>query len=99
MQNVDLTPLAQELTEKPWSHHNGKNKRWNNKFDKFADAYVKNKLKKNGYSYTEFLGRSDDTYMKYIKNNEGYDQVGKEPEPASFRKEFVKCKPCNCDSD
>lgn len=68
MQNVDLTPLAQELTEAPWTNRRdgGNHKEVGNRFDRFADSYTKSKLQKNGYGYTDFLGRSDDTFRDYM---------------------------------
>ena len=72
MRNVDLTPLAQELTEKPWVNRMaGDYKNVGNSFDRFADKYVKLKLKKNGYDYTDFLARSDERFIEY--ENEGFD--------------------------
>ncbi len=72
MQNVDLTPLGQELAEAPWTNEKGgdEHKMVNNNFDKYADKYTKNKLHKKGYSYTNFLKRSDDNFRKYISEEE-----------------------------
>lgn len=116
MQNVDLTPLAQELTQPPWTdRYDGDDHRHvNNKFDRFADAYTKRKLKKEGYSYTDFLKRSDDTYRKYV-DMEGYDSMMPEdnkpsrrrlrlnpdeaPKPLDDRPDLSQCQPCRCPQD
>lgn len=98
MQNVDLTPLAQELVEKPYGNYAGGYKKWNNKFDLFVDNYVKEKLKRNGYKYTDFLSRTDEKFVEYDK--EGFKNLkDDEPKPASFRKEYSRCKPCDCESE
>ena len=109
MRNVDLTTLAQELTETPWVNRNGPNyKMVGNKFDRSADGYTKKKLQKNGYPYTSFLGRSDDTYLRYI-NQEGYDHWSKNgnkkmrshegPTPLDSHPELSQCQPCKCEQD
>lgn len=71
MQNIDLTPLAQELTETPWTNdpEGGNYKKYDNKFDKFADMYTKEKLKKNGYKYTNFLESEGERYIQYAKKD------------------------------
>lgn len=68
MENMDLTPLAQELTQRPWTDFpDGDNHgRVNTRFDKRADAYVKAKLLKNGYGKQNFLERSDQNFEKYM---------------------------------
>lgn len=74
MSNVDLTPLAQELVEPPWTDRPGgdDHKRVGNRFDRNADRYTKNKLISNGYDYTKFLKRSDQSFKKYM---ESYDNM------------------------
>jgi len=70
MRHVDLTPLAQELTEHPWTNRvdESNNKEYNNQFDEFADEYTNLKLTKNGYRPQNYLKRSDVAYEKYIEN-------------------------------
>lgn len=70
MRHLDLTPLAQELTEHPWTNRvdESNNKEYNNQFDEFADEYTNLKLTKNGYRPQNYLKRSDVAYEKYIEN-------------------------------
>lgn len=112
MRNVDLTPLAQELTEKPWVNRStGDHKRVGNAFDRVADKYVKLKLKKNGYDYTDFLQRSDERFVEY--DREGFDTTDEDarkpmkklskskpktsiPMPLDDHPELSQCQPCKC---
>jgi len=103
MQDVDLTPLAQELTETPWTNRNGggMHKDVNNRFDKFADRYTKKKLKDEGYSYTDFLKRSDQSYEKYMEYD-GYETMMPEKQRRLMGKKMQKnkgCQPCICPQD
>jgi hypothetical protein len=100
MRNVDLTPLAQEISEEPWANNRNGSQYHNvgGKFDKYADAYTKNKLKENGYSYTNFLGRSDDSFRKYMQK-EGYGSLENMPLPLDTHPELSQCQPCNCAVD
>lgn len=69
MQNIDLTPQAQELSQPPWTNRKegGDHRTYNNKFDKFADWYTEKKLKKNGFSFTDYLKRDDQRYLEYAR--------------------------------
>jgi hypothetical protein len=116
MQNVDLTTTAQELTETPWTTRPGgdNHKVVGDRFDRFADAFVKNKLKRNGYSYTDFLKRSDQEYIDYV-SQEGYRPLGRDkgnarqrkflsqeddvPRPLDSHPELSQCQPCRCPDD
>lgn len=103
MRNVDLTPLAQELTEKPWVNRSaGDHKRVNNAFDRVADRYVKLKLKKNGYDYTDFLARSDERFEEYEREtfeNTKPKRKSTIPMPLDSHPELSQCQPCKCASD
>lgn len=104
MQNVDLTPLAQELVEHPWANSKcGNYKEVNNDFDKYVNQYVINKLKNNGYKYTEFLGRTDQNYLEYMRENEkDYSkpnmaiQKHKNGNGKKNKNGNNSCEPCNC---
>jgi len=113
MQNVDLTPLGQELAEAPWTTDKGgrKHKSVGNKFDKYADLYNILKLKKHGYSYTDFLKRADDSYRTYVEN-ENYSPLDEDhltgkrrpplddiPRPIDTHPELSQCQPCICPQD
>lgn len=114
MDNVDLTPLAQELTEKPWTNREGggDQRRVDNKFDKFADKYVRNKLKKEGIDAPPFLTRLDQKYRAYMEKHGKtnvhmdrpfYDQYEDGdfdtviPKPLDSRPDLSQCQPCRCD--
>jgi hypothetical protein len=85
MQNVDLTPLAQELTETPWTNRTDgdRHKNYNNRFDNFSDTFTKAKLKKNGYAYTDFLDRSDVNFRNFA-GREGYEASDNDEEISNY---------------
>ena len=115
MKNIDLTPLSQELVEKPWEDNrtdnviDGKYKSVNNNFDKFADQHTK---KKTGRNNT--LKRRDEIFQEYVKYD-GYDTVIPEnisqkrkimpinsnevPKPLDDRPDLSQCQPCICPGD
>ncbi len=77
MQNVDLTPLAQELTSGPWTDEPGSSTygRVGTKFDKYADKFSKANLKRRGYKFTNFLLSSDADYLGYVSDSSGSDTL------------------------
>jgi len=99
MRNVDLTPLIQEVSENPWTNDESglTHRKVGDKFDKMADQLTKLKLKKNGYSYTNFLGRSDESLQKYVSREEfGSETI---PKPLDSHPELSQCQPCKCPQD
>lgn len=99
MRNVDLTPLIQEVSEDPWTDDPSglEHRRVGDKFDKMADQLTKLKLKKNGYAYTKFLGRSDESLMKYLSREEFSPESV--PRPLDSHPELSQCQPCKCPQD
>jgi hypothetical protein len=109
MQNVDLTLLAPEISEKPWADddNDGNYKNVNKRFDKYADAYAKRKSGKNSN-----LKRKDQLYNQYMEY-EGYEDVIPEkirqkrkrmvrdniPKPLDDRPDLSQCQPCICPQD
>ena len=75
MQNVDLTPLAQELNERPWTNDVGGSThgRVNTDADIYADTFVKNKLKRNGFNVANFLPRSDTTFANRMRSEDSIE--------------------------
>jgi len=101
MQGVDLSMLAPELTENPWTDNNegGNYKYVGDKFDFNADATVKANLTKEGYKYTNFAGRLDQDYEKYVAMNpiRQRNQETNIPLPMDTRPDLSQCQPCRCD--
>lgn len=104
MRNVDLSVLAPELTESPWTSRTDgdDHKIVNNKFDKLADKYVQAKLKHHGYSVTKPLSRSDVSFGKYMQENygslKGKKKKSSVPQPLDTRPDLSQCQPCKCPS-
>lgn len=103
MSNVDLSPLAQELTEKPWAEQNNTSQYslvGKNSFNDKADKYVEKKLKKN-YKYIKPLKRSDQIYNsgqnKVISNNLA-NKKNRKPIPLDNHPELSQCQPCKCNN-
>lgn len=98
LQNVNLTPLGQELVKDPGTN------RVNDKFDREADAYVKNKHK-----IKNFLPRADVSYRKYMESSDEIDSTPIHlkhrkksshsfyPQPLDTRPDLSQCQPCKCD--
>ena len=99
MENVDLTPLLQEVSEDPWTddYNGSKYRTFGGKFDKMTDELTKLKLKKNGYGYTDFLGRADQNLIKYISKEEFVPESV--PKPLDNRPDLSQCQPCKCPQD
>ena len=99
MRNVDLTPLIQEVSEDPWTDDKTglEYRKVGDKFDKMADHLTKLKLKKNGYSYTKFLGRSDESLKNYLSREEFSSESV--PKPLDSHPELSQCQPCKCPQD
>lgn len=78
MDNVDLTPLAQELSQPPWTDRAGADdhRRVDGRFSRYSDKYVAEKLAKNG-NYAGFMKRSDQNLRDYMEN---YDNLEDENE-------------------
>lgn len=85
MQNVDLTPLAQNLVEGPWAEEDEQDfKNVNNAFDKKADCVVRGRIKN-----ANFLKRKDQIYKDYA-SLDGFDGY--------FDPNFNNYAPANFDS-
>lgn len=107
MQNIDFTPLSHELIEKPWTDKNNglKYKSVNNAFDTHADKKTKQKI-----GGSNFLKRKDETYEKYMEQqdndpvniNQKPKKIAKNPnvpQPLNDRPDLSQCQPCICPND
>jgi hypothetical protein len=67
MQNLNLTPLSQELNMHPWTDNldGSKYGRVDTEFNAYADDHTKKRLQKS----TNFLPRSDVTFMNYAMSD------------------------------
>lgn len=94
MQNVDLTPLAQEFSETPWTNgaDGSKFSAVDTTFDTHTDAFTKNKLKKNGYNVANFLPRTDVAYMNYINSDSNSSELSPTTASTPIKKKSTKKK-------
>lgn len=100
MSNVDLTPLAQELTKKPWAEQKNTSSYelvGPNEFNNNVDKYVKQKLKKNGYKYMTPLERKDQIYEQSKNLKKKKHTIKKDPVPLDNHPELSQCQPCKCE--
>jgi hypothetical protein len=86
MKNVDLSMLAPELTEHPWTDGSNQYKLVGNKFDKYADKYVARKLKKEGYYVSKPIERNDQRFEEYMENSGSYKPYRSRKQKRAFKK-------------
>jgi hypothetical protein len=104
MNNVDLTTLAHEMHEKPWSSsdNNGPYKSVNNDFDLYADNITRKKLGRK-----KFLQRKDELYQKYMLDDndtsDDYPNLRKSkrynPKPINYKHTLGRFQPYFCQDD
>lgn len=115
MRNVDLTTLAHDMVEKPWTDSKeddltDKYKKVNNEFDLEADKLV-DKLADKKAKKSKKLKRTDEVYLDYMEFN-SYDNATKKNQKVHMlpindntipsNGNYNGCPPCNCkktDSD
>jgi hypothetical protein len=93
MQNLNLTPLSQELSQHPWtdSLDGSTHASADTKFDEYADAHTKQKLKNNNYHVANFLPRSDVAFMNYaMSDSDISDNLLSSSSPMPIRKRKSK---------